>query len=547
MDITELFDYILKEGCGTDLESYKDSQRFKELIKKHNTLFSRFKSDTDEGVMLRAGHFVGSTLLNCYSELEALSRAKIEESKFGHGLGDRALINFIGEEILRAAKDQLPIEAHYMAERWSTSTAHEQILITKELYHLFTHESQRDSKNLSMENLYADLVKERNNYEMFSGMKSCMPKAYGKWNREHHFANCQGKTQMIVAFANMVDARVVLMNPNTSARDILEDLRKTALEIVSEDIVTRKISFPDPEFMDSLSASRMKAEMKMKSDAFHLCPALQVSDGRWVIIDSNSLNWGVLGEEWGMDKIYPKLKKYSEVLPGMTLYASDNIQKEATITKIWEEFHEILSHSKKLEELLSPIDDLDELIEALAESSELDFLLSKTLDIQDAEKMDFEFRKFLATRMVIGDPSEMMFSYLDDIENFIQKKKDSLYTFYHCMASDLVDDRWNENGSLIHPEASFSYNVAYHIATSVINSVGIDLGVYGVSTYLAEYSCCQTTMHNAMISPHSTPELSKAAATKLSLMPFMHKLTKRSLTIKNYLDEQRIFIRRAGV
>jgi hypothetical protein len=214
---------------------------------------------------------------------------------------------------------------------------------------------------------------------------------------------------------------------------------------------------------------------------------------------------------------------------------------------MWQKFDEILERSRKVEELLGPINDISSMIDVLAESDELDFLLSHNFDIQDASSMDSDYRKFFATRILVGDPENLFSDFIQDIQNFNQKKKDSLYTFYHCMAADLLNDRWNEDGHIVHPEGSFVYNSAYHLAISAINSVGIDKDVYGVSPFLAEYACCPTTMHNAIISQCSTVELSKAAAKNLSLMPFMHSLTKRSLTIKKYIDEQRIFVRRGGV
>jgi hypothetical protein len=526
MNLHELFEYILESGCGVNPMTYKQSEEYKNLFNKQKTLFERYTKDSDQGTMLRAGNFMSSALLNTKSESEALFLAQSEKSIFGHGVEERAIMHYMGQEILRVAKEQLPKEALILAEKWPLSSAEEQVEITKNIYNLFVCDSQRNNKEMSMENLHSIVIKDRENNIKYSGPTSCLPLLYGAWN-ENNLANCQGKSQMIIAFANIVGANVLLMNPNDTSADIIEKQRMISREKVLQDIKSRKMVFPDEPYMDSLKAAQIKSEMKVKEDAFHLCPVIQVSDGRWVMIDSNALCWGILSEKWEMDRIYPLLKKYEDVLPGVCLYSNDNEQKNKTIQKIWNRFDEYLTHSKNVESLIGSMDDMVEMVTAFANSDELDFLLKSSVNFHQSSALNAEMREYFATSFLFGEANDFLHNFMDDPKNYLQKKKESLYTFYHCLAGDMINNDWNENGELIHPEGSFFSSVAYNLAISVVNSVALDFNVRVNDSFLPEYSCCPTTMHNAIFSRHSSQEL----------MPFMHSITKECLILKDRFND----------
>jgi hypothetical protein len=533
MQIPELFDFILAEGCGVNITSLKKSKKYLNSINSQKSLLDRFPETTNEGLILRAGHLVGGTLLNCYPEATAIGKTALTKSPFGHGIEMRTMITATGNAIVAASKKNWPKKVHRLAEQWDKETADGQITLTQQLYHLFTTEDQRQKVEINLENVFELINDSYENSERLSGTTSVLPLKYGKWNKKKHMANCQGKTQMLVAFAKTVGAKVLLMLPNTTARDVLDELKVKASYKILEDIENRKIKFPDESFMKSVHAGILKDHSIKFDKSFHLCPVIQVKDGRWVVIDSNALNWGVLDSRWNIDEIYSKLLKYEEVLPGLSLGAADYEQRDRATAQIWDKVNTFLEHSKKLQDLISTTDDMSKIIEIFVSSGEFDFIFKHqdfpSIPIQQMSSLQ---KQEIAAGLLFGPLDAIYDDFLNDPENFLLKKKESAYTYYHCLAVDSINDNWNDTGIIVHPEAYFTMNPEYHIAISALNSVGIDKKVPGLSAFIADYCFCQTTLHNAMMNRKLHPELSAAAAKVIEQLPYQHELSKRFLTLK---------------
>jgi hypothetical protein len=529
MNIEELFEFALTQGCGVNLTSFKRSKIYTSLLKKQETLLIRYPADTDEGKMLRAGHLVSGTLLNCFSEDRALSEASTTYSKYGHGVEMRAMIGGLGKALITAAKKNLPDEAHVIAKQWKSATADEQVELTKQLYYLFQTEGQQQKTIMSSKNLFSEFRRKIEMRSTQEGFNSVMPAGYGKWNKNDNRANCQGKTQMILAFAEMVGAKALMMSPNRTARDVLDELKQKKAAEIKQDIDGRSIAFPDPEFMDSLDAGILIKEMEGMRDSFHVCPVIQVKDGRWIVIDSNSLNWGILSEEWDIEKISQKISKYREVLPGLSVVASAPLELERGVAKINQLFTEYLSRSKKLEELLQPLTDFIQIVEAFVDSGEFDLLFEEGSGQKFPPDIDKVFKINIASNMLFGPTDQLLGNFMNDLEHFLQRKKDCVYTYYHCLALERINDRWNNTGVLVHPEAHFAMDNYYHVAIAALNSLGIDERVAGMSSFILDYCFCQTTLHNAMISKNNDPELKMAAKEAIRKLPSKHRLSKRFL------------------
>ncbi|HRH31376.1 MAG TPA: hypothetical protein PK950_01795 [Candidatus Paceibacterota bacterium] len=534
MNIDELFDVILQQGCGVDLASYQRSKTFRSYLKQQKDLFDKNPENTDQGIMLRSGHLAGGVLLNCYPEQEAIELSRQYQSPFGHGIDMRAKINYTGTAIVKAAKKQLPIEAYDMARRWKSGSADEQLAVTKELYHLFNTDSQRVKNNITIKNIHSVIREKHKMKEEVSGSKSVLPLVYGKWDKKKHFANCQGKTQMIVAFARMVGAKVLLMFPNDIARDVVDNAKVEAAHKILQDIENRKIAFPDQEFMGSTHATIIENEFSKFDKSFHLCPVLQLSDGRWVVIDSNAMNWGVMGDAWQLDSLYSKLEKYADVLPGLSLGAADYEQRDKAVKMIWEKFDPYLEHSRKLEEELKSIDDLTDIVEAIEKSESFAFIANETFQLGEKQYSDLpdEVKKYTVNLFFLGPDPDVYGEFLRDPKDFLAKKLGCIYTYYHCLAADAINDYWNDEGIIIHPEAHFTICAEYHIALSALNSLATDNCTSITSPFIADYSFCQTTLHNAMLSKMSSPELAVAARNALEQLPYKHRISERFLKYK---------------
>lgn len=532
MNIQELFEYILTEGCGVTLASIMQSRKYKSLLNKQENLFVKYPATTDEGALLRVGHLIGGKLLNCYSENEAVQKTNSISSKYGHGIEMRALITATGDAIIQAAKKNLPEEALAIASKWKSASADEQITLTHELYHLFTTEDQRKKSEVQSSNLWRLIQESDQMKDQQRGPISVLPKKYGKWNRQNNVANCQGKTQLLVAFAQIVGAPVMIMAPNVIARDTLDTVKTQMAQRIEKDITDRNIAFPDPQFMDSLQSGMIKNMFQEGRDrSFHVCPVIQVKDGRWVVIDSNSLNWGILGSEWNIDSVYSQLIKYGEVLPGLSIGAADYKQHKEAIRMIIEKVDAYLLRSKEMQVLLDSTDDLMTTVEAFADSAEFVRLIEEVFEGSIPVNADRIIKINLAIDILYGSSDDLLDRVLDD-PDFLQKKKDCLLTCYHCLALDSVNDSYNDNGHIIHPEAHFSVNAGYDIALSALNSVGLDHEVQGLTNFIADYCFCQTTLHNAMIGRNSPHDLKLAATQVLEQLPYTHQLSKRFLSKK---------------
>ncbi len=529
MNIEQLFEFALTQGCGVNLASFKRSKTYTSLLKQQKTLLTRYPADTDEGKMLRAGHLVSGTLLNSFSEDCALTEASTTYSKYGHGVEMRAMIGGLGKALITAAKKNLPDEAHLIAKQWKSATANEQVELTKQLYNLFHAEAQREKTIMSSKNLFSEFRRKTEMRSNQDGFNSVAPVGYGKWNKNDNRANCQGKTQMILAFAEIVGAKTILMLPNRTARDVLDELKHKKAAEIKQDIEGRSIAFPDPEFMDSLDAGILMEELEGMRDSFHVCPVIQVRDGRWIVIDSNSLNWGILSEEWDMEKISQKISKYREVLPGLSVVASAPLELERGVAQINQIFSEYLIRSRKLEDLLQPLTDFVQIVEAFVDSGEFDLLFEETSGQKFPSNIDKIFKVNTASDMLFGPTDNLLGNFMNDPEHFLQRKKDCVYTYYHCLALNRIDDHWNDTGVLVHPEAHFAVDSYYHIAIAAINSLGIDERVTGTSSFILDYCFCQTSLHNAMISKNNDPELKMAAKEAIRKLPFKHRLSKRFL------------------
>lgn len=533
MEIQELFEYVLTEGCGVTLDSILQSQSYQRLLKNQQGLFERYPPRTDRGVMLRAGHLTGGMLLSCYPERGAKHQAKIFTSQYGHGLEKRALITMTGKALIKAAKENLPEEALVIAKKWKQATADEQVALTHELYNLFTSDDQRTRTIINSKNVFKLIEEQYVSEDLRHGPAAVLPKKYGKWNKQNNPANCQGKTQMIIAFAEMVGAKAMIMLPNTLGRDVLDAVKMEASDKIYNDIIDRKIQFPDDEFMDSLESGMVKqTHHSMRSRSFHVCPVIQVKDGRWVLIDSNTLNWGILSEQWGIEKLHAKLSKYKDVLPGLSLGAADYQQRDSAVGMVWEKVNQYLLRSKNLQQILDPVQGITETAEAFADSEEFLQIAEEIFGEPIPKGLERMSKMGLAIQILFVSTEHLYEAVLNDPLHFLQRKKDCLYTYYHCLAIDSINDTWNDDGHIIHPEAHFSVNNAYQIAISALNTVGIDENVRQISSFLAEYCFCQTTLHNAMRGRDSTTGLAIAATQVLEQLPYTHHLSKKFLTSK---------------
>ncbi len=526
---------VLALGCGTTLQEVFRSKRYATLQMVNKSLGLCHPSSTDEGVALRAGHLEFGRLINTVGEQQALVGAKGITPTFGTDTELRPLIQATGEHIIRAAGKCLSPDIENMSKQWQGSTADQQVDICRALYHSLRSTSQDSKDELTMEVLRKsmELHQISNRHEV----RKVLPMQYGMWNADSCVANCQGKTQMLIAFARLAKARVIVPHPLKHAGKVLNTIRQNVYEKVVRDIAQRNITHLDEPFAESLRAGRIDLFRRAADEYFHVCACIQVADGRWVLIDPHGLNFGVMGEEWNMPEIVERLDRYSKVLPGLHLLATDKGRHERLMEMADKRADELIARSVKLEQHLTHASNPIELIDALISSGEIRFMI-ESFSRHDQETLDKvlndpEYVRFVATTFIFGENMWDPFRVMTD-KDFMKKRLHSIITSHHCVAMNELNHQWSEDGMLIHPECEFA-NPEYSVAISAINSL---VDHYGpeVNRFFMDYSFDQTSMFNALrgvTSRWSNYEeiiIGMAAAKSLRALPVQHPLCKQRLS-----------------
>lgn len=528
--ILNLFTKVLELGCGVTLEQALKSDRYATLIASQQTLLDRYAADTDLGIALRAGHFVMGRLLNTLPEPQALAEAQEVQSIYGHGIEMRSLLQLTGEHLIDTAAGCLPANAIMMGNEWRLANAERQIEIAETLYLELqdTGQRARAGHNLATSDVQDSL---RRHIEANSGgSERVLPLQYGTWNKESCRANCQGKSQMITAFARLAGANVLLVHPIRQAKGVLAEWKEKLLECLVADMEERDLTI-DRGFADSIHAHALLDAIHRPGDSFHCCSALELADGRWVLIDPHALNWGVFPNVWQMPQLAERLLKYEEVLPGLQLYAADDETHHRIFAKIMAEAEHLIERSRSLEKMFQEAGStLPSFTERFLESDELSFIIRHFTD-NDESLEEPIMRRLYGTCLLYGLTEwtdalsiGILFRGMEDQE-FIKQRIGSLLTVYHNIASEQVNDRWNDTGKLLHTHCAFSLP-EYHLAVAALNSVAIDLGM-NPGQFFVDYAFDEITLYNAMSNgiwcrDEQLLDLARAAADATRSLPYIH-------------------------
>lgn len=519
--------YGLELGCGISLEQAIKSPRFGELYNKQQTLFERYPADTNEGTALRNGHLIMGQMFNLLPEREALIQSRLfDKPQFGCGIEMRSLIQYFGESLVTEAGRCLPDEAIAYAQEWKTATAERQIEIAKELFFLFRSSSQKTGGQfLTLALAQEDHIrKAMERVKRDYSNEDILPRLYGKWNEEST-ANCQGKAQMLTAFARMAGAEVMVACPLRGGSDELSIAVDELGDFVINDLRNRGLEKADSGFADACAGHLYRQSHKQKID-FHVGVALRLCDSRWILLDPHALVWGILSPEWEMENTYRLLSKYGEVLPGLFMIRNDHGEMTHKIQTRAEEARELIHRSRKLEEMIRKgVTSVVELVFLIRDSDDFDLLMRMNAEqegIQVLDLSDPEFRFAVTAQVVLGG-MENVFSIEKMLDpQFLPERIKAWLSFYHAIALNHLRNQLSDNGELVHPISEFSANPEYDLALSAINSLVVRHD-QSSKQFFMDYEFNQLTLHNAMIgSTWERPELGRAAASVVMSMPFMH-------------------------
>lgn len=524
-EILKSIEKVLSLGCGVTLEEVLVSERYKTLKKESETLFDRHLPESDIGLALLAGHLEFGRLVNTVGERMALTVCKDLNPILGLGVEFRPLVQLVGEHLVSAATDCLTPELKAMAKSWKGKSADQQIEICEMVYQKLISNSQKSKGDLTFEILAESMESNRlaNRYDH----KKVLPRQYGLWDADSNVANCQGKSQMITAFARLAGAKVIIAHPLKHASVVMNEIRKFVYDKVMEDIKSRNITRLDKEFTESLQAGLIEFANGEK-EYFHVCGCIELVDGRWVLIDPHALNFGVFSDKWNIATLVERLERYKEVLPGLSIYASDNSRHKELFGVVEKRLDVLFKQSRELEEELRWALDPMDLAFRLRESGGVEFML-RNFSKQDVSKIldEREMLEIASITLALGPKCLDLASLnpMDFDQDFLLSRIHTLITAHHCVALNEFKDKYMTDGSIIHPECELT-NPEYSLAISAINSL-VERYDSEVNRFFMDYSFDQTSMYNALgeLMPYRRrggEEIGLAAARSLKALPYRH-------------------------
>lgn len=520
-----IISWILKH-CFTSFEEVFVRRLFLLSLQKKNL---QLKKGSDQYTAFRAGHLLMGKLLNTMPEAEALEIARKHiKDEIPDGLvEERSIIHLCGEEIISAATKCLPDEIIELAKKWQTASVDEQIEIARTLFFAFRSQDQESKGEfLTMK------VASRSINDMFSRHEQdrlgYLPGLYGKWDPKTSPAHCQGKTQMLIAFARLAGIEALVVHPVIHAKEKVKKTINELRRIILVDLEERGLKEGSKDFAESMSASILEDRIKEREAlVFHVAVIFKLKDGRWILIDPHGLSWGIIPENWEFEKNYTILKKYSKVLPGLTMMTgNENIGDDVTCSK-FKLALDLIERSRKMEKKMREVDNAISLIDILAESEDLDLLLRLDAEEKGNEPFDLSLadrRKYVAMMILFGGPEKIMsMSFLFD-PNAFKKAIDGWLTFYHCSAMNLFLNKESDEGKLIHPICEVSADPAWAIAIAAINSASFFVGIRGeeMDEFFLRNSFDQTSFFNALYS--RDPSIGVAAEGTLKSLKYLHPL-----------------------
>ena len=500
--IRRAVELVLEQGCAVKLADVFAGAPFRELCAEQERIF---RETGDRGVAARAGHLLLVKLFNTMPEEQALALASGEQAGSGFDPVARSLFFSIGRALRRAAGECLPKEARDIAVRWRAASPAEQIELAGELFQIFLSDSSKAKGDLNWRGV-AESARSQALANQGS-LDKILPLVYGPWRSSDNRANCQGKFQMLAAFADLAGTACLCSHPVVDANSHLTDWRIAVRERVARDIAERGLIPPD-DFKESLEASKFDSARRQADRFHHMAPVLRLADGRWILIDPHCVTWGVLSERWGFDRIVNLLGKYEKALPGLCLQGMDAGMAPALEARFAAGTTEMLDRSQQLEKKLHGCTDLLQAAEILTSTGEGRFIINAMRSESEGgapSDLPPEFVQIASVAVLCGS----IFPEVGEIWRFSRDPEyrktrlDSVLTTYHCIAANQVCNESTTFGKgLIHPVMGFS-NAIYSMGVAAVNYAVVERGGHSPATarFFVENCADDVALHNLLHGP----------------------------------------------
>ena len=243
-----------------------------------------------------------------------------------------------GELLICTAAEALPGTLQVVSDQWQkVDTADEQLELVQytceRLGDLADVVRERSSESESLES--DDETEGEHPFAWLGALEAeypiekVLPLKWGQYPIGPTHPNCLGMAIMMVALGWLCDTQVMLVSqisPIGDALDrnigeiigsLLDDLRLQYAE------VTENLGF-EGYLADCEETVRRTENLKNHVMDFHYGAAWRLRDGRWAFIDPYMHSWGVFDENREIEAHYDLLAKYTPVLPGLALVATDH-------------------------------------------------------------------------------------------------------------------------------------------------------------------------------------------------------------------------------
>lgn len=521
----ETMELALREGCGKTLAEAVSSPAYDAAWREQRRVAER-DDGSDEHIAYHAGHLAMGRLLQECPEREAIARAFAMAAQEPLSPDVRTLILTLGSLLIDAAADCLPNETDAWAREWPATDADGRTAICSKLYEVLQSDWQagftRDEE--SFEKHAYSWLRDR----LYDTPDRVLPRRFGKWKTEGSVdPNCVGKAQMLLGFARRAGARAYCVTPIRNMTYLDRLLSMELKGVIRQDIGGRNLR-ADKSLLKSLDVDDRYDEADHREEGFHVGVALEIAEGRFVLVDPHSLCWGPFAPEWEFREADRLHRKYAAALPGLAITIHDHGRWESWRARWLDEARRLFALSRGLQERLDAVREIPgAMMAAYAESPYMEYVLGD-LDIP-AEAKALISEDILRTAVMFGveDPFAG-FRFLED-PTFREEKIGSWLTYAHYSVITRYGNAFRadrDEGLLLHPAFDVEHG-AWHMGLEVMNWLTLNKKG-GLTPLFLKASTSQLYLRNAIVAylkhePGVTHELAAAAAATLRAQPFLHE------------------------
>jgi len=286
-----------RDGCGLVWEEVKKHPRYLELLKLEE---SKAESSDELGrELVRCGpHLTSIAITGMLDDAEVLEYLRSRGGEANSYADDRALLRFLGEELIRAADASLNSELLRIAERYKNAKTDKQR--AKAVIRILTAMESKGRSGL------ADIAQQSE--------ASVLPLKFGKFGKRC-VANCVGKAIILAAWGRRLGLQGVGVSGFESAGTLKNRSMRRLYRKLVKDVETSGM-FVNNELKTGINNSletaiRSANGLRMN----HLAPGFEVPDDKILVIDPHKSTAFC----YEVNDAFRQLKRYHEFCPGLTL------------------------------------------------------------------------------------------------------------------------------------------------------------------------------------------------------------------------------------